>query len=80
MLVHHTDCGLQKSNDVGFADQVQKATGRRPPWSARTFTDVHVDVDVRESMRLIRDCPYLLSHDVRDSVYDVETGRLREIV
>ena len=78
LLVHHTDCGLQKTDDVDFADLVEKSTGRRPPWAARTFTDV--DADVRESMRLIRDCPYLLSHEVRGTVYDVDTGRLREIV
>ncbi|MCF6507093.1 carbonic anhydrase [Blastococcus sp. MG754426] len=77
VLVHHTDCGLQKSNDVDFADLVERETGRRPPWSARTFTDV--DADVRESMRLLRDCPYLVSHEVRGTVYDVDTGRLREV-
>jgi carbonic anhydrase len=76
-LVHHTDCGLQKSDDVAFADLVEQATGRRPPWAARTFTDV--EADVRESIRLIHECPYLLSREVRGTVYDVETGRLREV-
>ena len=56
---------------------MEQATGRRPPWAARTFTDV--DADVRESIRLIRECPYLLSHEVRGTVYDVDTGRLREV-
>jgi carbonic anhydrase len=77
MLVHHTECGLQASDDVSFADLVEQATGRRPPWAARTFTDV--DDDVRESMRLIRESPYLLSHAVRGAVYEVDTGRLREV-
>jgi len=77
VLVHHTDCGLQTTNDISFADAVERATGRRPPWATRTFTDV--DADVRESMRLIRESPYLLSHEVRGTVYDVATGRLREI-
>ncbi len=77
VLVHHTDCGLQTTDDVTFADTVEKATGRRPPWATRTFTDV--DADVRESMRLVRESPYLLSHEVRGTVYDVTTGRLREI-
>ena len=77
VLVHHTDCGLQTTNDISFADTVERATGRRPPWATRTFTDV--DDDVRESMRLIRESPYLLSRDVRGTVYDVETGRLREV-
>jgi carbonic anhydrase len=77
VLVHHTNCGLQTTDDVSFADLVEKATGRRPPWAARAFTDV--DADVRESMRLIQESPYLLSHDVRGTVYDVDTGRLREV-
>src|SRR3954463_9151192 len=76
VLVHHTECGLMATDDVSFADLVEQATGRRPPWAARAFTDV--DDDVRESMRLIQESPYLLSHDVRGTVYDVETGRLRE--
>jgi carbonic anhydrase len=77
VLVHHTECGLMATDDVSFADLVEQATGRRPPWAARAFTDV--DDDVRESMRLIRESPYLLSHDVRGTVYDVGTGLLREV-
>lgn len=77
VLVHHTDCGLGKTDDVSFGDLVEKATGRRPPWAARFFRDV--DDDVRESMRLIRESPYLLSREVWGTVYDVATGRLREI-
>jgi carbonic anhydrase len=77
VLLHHTDCGMQTTDDVAFADTVEQATGRRPPWATRTFTDV--DADVRESIRLVRECPYLLSHEVRGTVYDVATGRLREV-
>ena len=78
MLVHHTECGLQATDDVSFADLVEQATGRRPPWAARAFTDA--EDDVRESMRLIQESPYLLSHAVRGAVYDVATGRLREVI
>ena len=52
VLVHHTECGLQSTDDVAFADVVEQATGRRPPWAARAFTDV--DDDVRESVWLIQ--------------------------
>jgi carbonic anhydrase len=38
-----------------------------------------VEDDVRESLRLVRECPYLLSHEVRGTVYDVGTGLLREV-
>jgi carbonic anhydrase len=77
VLVHHTECGLLSTDDVSFADTVEQATGRRPPWAARAFTDV--DDDVRESIRLIKESPYLLSTEVRGTVYDVGTGLLREI-
>ena len=78
VLVHHTDCGLNKATDEGFADLVERTTGHRPPWPARAFSDV--DADVRESMELIRSAPYLLSDEVRGTVYDVATGLLREVV
>src|SRR3954469_3830090 len=74
LLVHHTECGLQGTDERAFADRVEQGTGRRPFWSVRAFTDV--DDDVRESIKLITECPYLLSHKVRGTVYDVETGRL----
>jgi carbonic anhydrase len=77
VLVHHTECGLELTENDEFADLVERATGHRPPWQVRAFRDV--DEDVRESMRLLRESPYLLSHEVRGTVYDVATGRLREV-
>ncbi len=77
VLVHHTECGLQSTDDVSFSDAVTEATGRRPPWAARAFSDV--DADVRESIMLIKESPYLLSREVRGFVYDVTTGLLREV-
>jgi carbonic anhydrase len=77
VLVHHTRCGLQGADETAFADQVEQATGARPPWPMRAFTDV--DDDVRESVRLVRESPYLIAPEVRGTVYDVETGRLRVV-
>ncbi len=77
VLVHHTDCGLSSTDDVTFSDHVNDVTGRRPPWAARAFVDV--DADVRESIMLLKESPYLLSAEVRGMVYDVDTGRLREV-
>jgi carbonic anhydrase len=77
LLVHHTQCGMQATDDNSFADLVEQATGRRPPWAVRAFRNA--DEDVRESMRLLRESPYLLSHEVRGTVYDVENGRLHEV-
>ena len=77
LLVHHTQCGLQATDDVSFADLVEQATGRRPPWApARSPTSTPTSA---ESIRLIQESPYLLSREVRGTVYDVETGHLREV-
>jgi carbonic anhydrase len=78
VVVHHTRCGLQGADEAAFAEQVEQATGRRPSWAMRAFADV--EDDVRESMRLIRENPYLVADQVRGAVYDVDTGRLREVV
>ena len=77
LLVHHTECGLQATDDNAFCDLVEQTTGRRPPWAVRAFRDA--EEDVRESIRLIRESPYLLSREVRGTVYDVDTGLLREV-
>ncbi len=77
VLVHHTDCGMGKADDAAVADLVERATGVRPPWPVRTFADV--DDDVRESVRLLRESPFVLSDQVRGTVWDVATGRLREV-
>lgn len=77
VLVHHTRCGLAGADEIAFADQVEQTTGQRPPWPMRAFADV--DDDVRESVRLVQQSPYLLATEVRGTVYDVDTGRLREV-
>ena len=77
LLVHHTRCGMTGLDGAVFAEQVEQATGTRPGWEVRGFADV--EDDVRESIRLVREAPYLLSTEVRGTVYDVDTGRLREV-
>jgi carbonic anhydrase len=78
ILVHHTDCGMQTFGDDQFADQLEEATGQRPTWEARSFTDL--DDDLRDSVRRIKDSPFIPRTDsVRGFVYEVETGKLREV-
>jgi carbonic anhydrase len=78
MLIHHTDCGMQKITDDGFRAELQEATGVAPSFAIESFGDV--DEDVRQSIRRVRRCPFLLHRDVvRGFVYDVDTHRLREV-
>ena len=78
MLLHHTDCGLATFTDDEFRRRIEDETGIRPPWAAETFTDV--EDDVRQSMARIEASPFIPEKgSVRGFVYEVETGRLREV-
>jgi carbonic anhydrase len=77
LVVQHTDCGMQKYTDPQVADVVEAATGQPLPWPAGTFSDV--DDSVRASVARVREAPYLISTEVRGAVYDVGSGRLREV-
>jgi carbonic anhydrase len=78
MLIHHTDCGMQKITDDGFRAELQEATGVAPSFAIESFGDI--DEDVRQSIRRVRRCLFLLHVDVvRGFVYDVGTHQLREV-
>jgi carbonic anhydrase len=78
MLIHHTKCGMQTLTDDGFRAELQKATGVAPAFAIESFSDL--DSDVRQSILRVRRSPFLAHREeVRGFVYDVDTGRLREI-
>jgi carbonic anhydrase len=78
MLIHHTDCGMLTFSDDDFRRQIQDDTGIKPGWAAEAFGDL--DEDVRQSIARIKASPFIPHKDaVRGFVYEVETGRLREV-
>jgi carbonic anhydrase len=78
ILIHHTDCGMLTFSDDDFKNSIQHETGIKPEWAAEAFSDL--DVDVRQSIARIKSSPFLPNKgSIRGFVYEVETGRLREI-
>jgi carbonic anhydrase len=78
ILIHHTDCGMLTFTDDEFAAKLEQEAGERPEWAARAFADL--DDDVRDSIRRIKESPFIPRKDsVRGFVYEVETGKLREV-
>jgi carbonic anhydrase len=78
MLVHHTDCGMEKIGDDSFRAELQEDTGVAPAFAIESFADV--DADVRQSILRVRRSVFLPARDsVRGFVYDVDTHRLREV-
>ena len=79
MLVQHTGCGMLTFRDDEVKDAVEAETGLRPPFALEAFADL--EDNVRQSIRRIEACPFLPVKDsIRGFVYEVETGRLREVL
>jgi carbonic anhydrase len=78
ILIHHTDCGMLTFTDDDFKRTIQDETGIKPEWAAEAFSDL--DTDVRQSIARIKASPFIPHKEsVRGFVYEVETGRLREV-
>jgi carbonic anhydrase len=78
ILIHHTDCPLLNITDEMFKKQIQSEAGMRPSWSVESFRDLAADL--RRSIARIKFSTFLTNRDaVRGFIYDVTTGRLREV-
>jgi carbonic anhydrase len=78
ILIHHTDCGMLTFSDDEFRRSIQDDVGIKPEWAAEAFPDL--EEDVRQSIARIKASPFIPRKDsVRGFVYEVETGRLREV-
>ncbi len=78
ILIHHTDCGMLTFHDDDFKDSIEQDTGIRPPWAAEAFGDL--DADIKQSIARITASPFIPNkNSVRGFVYEVETGKLREV-
>jgi carbonic anhydrase len=78
ILIHHTGCGMLTFTDDEFRNGIQRETGIKPEWAAEAFSDL--EADVRQSIARIEASPFIpRKQSVRGFVYEVETGRLREV-
>lgn len=78
VLIHHTGCGMLTFTDEDFRSSIQQEVGVLPPWESEAFRDL--DVDVQASVQRILDSPFIPEKgSVRGFVFDVSTGRLREV-
>jgi carbonic anhydrase len=79
ILIHHTDCGMLTFNDDELKRQIQDEVGIKPQFAMESFDDL--DEDVSQSLARIRATKFIPHRDnVRGFVYEVETGKLREVL
>src|SRR5262249_26765236 len=78
ILIHHTHVGMQTFTNKQFKKEMLAETGHKPHWATHAFTDV--DADVRKSIAQVKQSPFLArTSSVRGFVFDVATGKLREV-
>ena len=79
ILIHHTDCGMLTFTDDEFKQSIEDETGDQaasgPPRRSPTSTPTSASPIAR-----IKASPFIPKTDaVRGFVYEVETGKLREV-
>ena len=78
ILVHHTDCGLQKVTEDAFKAELEAELGIKPWWALESFTDPYADV--RQSISRLRNTPFVQhKDDITGFVYEVTTGLLHTV-
>lgn len=78
VLVHHTDCGMQKVSEDQMKQEVEAEVGIRPAFAIESFTDPYANV--RQSISRLRHSPFLPHKDqIVGFVYDVSTGLLNQV-
>jgi carbonic anhydrase len=78
ILIHHTDCGMLTFSDDELKAQIHEEVGLKPHFSMESFSDL--EEDVRQSVARIQASPFIPHKEsVRGFIYEVESGRLREV-
>jgi carbonic anhydrase len=77
VVIAHTKCGLLDADDDELRDKVAESTGNSTEMGFGAFTNL--EAMVREQVDILRDAPTVLDVPVAGLIYDVETGRLRQV-
>jgi carbonic anhydrase len=80
MVINHTDCGLMQTSEHDLQTRIQSRTGTAAISPAFFFAFQNVDENVRHQLQKLNTHPWIPKNiSVRGFVYDVSSGRLREI-
>lgn len=77
IVIGHTGCGLLGTDEDALRDRLTAATGEAVDVGFASFDDLAASI--RASVERLRTHPWLVRGPVHGLVFDVATGRLREI-
>jgi carbonic anhydrase len=78
LVIAHTKCGLLDADEADLRSRIELSTGTATEMGFGSFVDL--DAMVREQVEILQDEPTILDVPIRGLVYEVETGRLRQVV
>jgi carbonic anhydrase len=80
MVINHTDCGMLTFKDEELLERLRMETGASPAGPKAFHAFSNIEENVRRQVQAIRAHPWIPKQiPVRGFVYDVATGRLREV-
>jgi carbonic anhydrase len=80
MVINHTDCGLMKASEEELHHKIASEAGKPASSSVRFYAFQDVDANVRQQLDRLNSHSWLKGRvKVRGFVFEVETGRLREV-
>ena len=80
MIINHNDCGLMHASEQDLRTRIENRTGTAAVSPAFFFAFQNVEENVHHQLQKLRTHPWVpKSVLVRGFVYDVSSGRLREI-
>ncbi len=78
LVIQHTGCGLLGIDEADLRWRLARETGRSLDIRFGAFIDL--ELSVRQAVERLRGHPWLRRVPVHGLVFEVETGRLREVV
>lgn len=78
IVIEHTGCGMLTFTDDAVQGDLAKRTGARLDLPLLAFA--HLEANLRAQIERIRSHPWIKDVPVHGLVYEVETGRLREVI
>lgn len=79
MVIGHTPCGMQGLDETALVEEITRTGARRPSFAIHGFADPNQHVT--QSVRTVRNSTFLPHREaVTGWIYDMETGKLREVV
>jgi len=80
LLLNHTGCGFTTFTDEELNAKLSASTGDASPAPMRFFSYKDPEENTREQIKKVRSHPWIAKDiPVRGFIFDVDTGRLREV-